>query len=118
MPFISCSVLRRRNLFALAPKKSVALQVRRRPSVDAAPISSGSDVGVIASSAGQALPAMAHVPSVGQADTGAERMPLEVAEQPAREVILLPMLGRTELPLVLVAPTAAGMVPLVEVPPM
>ena len=54
---------------------------------------------------------------MGQANAGAERAPLVVAEQPVAEVILLPMSERAELPLVLVAPTAVGVTPLVEVPP-
>ena len=88
----------------LVPKKSIAIQARKGPSVTA-------------SLADQAPPVVAPVPSVGQTDARAEGAPLAVAEQPAMEVIPLPTLGRTELPLVLVAPFVVGAAPLVEAPP-
>ena len=45
-------------------------------------------------------------------------MPSEVVEQPAMEVIPLSTIGQTELPTALVVPTAMGVTPLVEAPPM
>ena len=54
------------------------------------------------------------MPSVGQADAGAEGAPSEVAEQLAAEVIPLATSERTELPLVLVAPSVVGVAPPVE----
>ena len=93
---------------ALAPKKSIAIQVRLWSSADIAPILGGSGAGVTTSSVGQALPMVAPVPSVGQADAGARRMPSEVAEELAREVMPLLTMGRSELPTTLVVPTLAG----------
>ena len=52
--FLSHSILRRRNLLALAPKKSIALQVRRQPSANVAPVSGGSGAGATASLADEA----------------------------------------------------------------
>ena len=102
----------------LAPKKSIALQVRRQPSVDVAPVLGGSGAGATASPAGHVPPTVAPVPSVGQAGARAQGVPSEVAKQPAMEVIPLPMTGRTELPNVLVASTAMGVMPPVEALPM
>ena len=116
--FLSRGVLRRRNLLALAPKKSVTLQVRWQSSVDVAPVLGRNKAGTTVSLTGHAPPMVAYVPSVGQAGAGAGGAPLEVAEQPAMEVIPLPMMGRTELPSMLVAPTAMGATPPVEAPPM
>ena len=96
---------------ALAPKKSVALQAGRTPSPDVAPVSGRSGADVAASSAGQALPMVAPVPLVGQADAGAKGAPLGVIEQTTAEVILPPMLERIELPLVLMAPSLVGAAP-------
>ena len=90
---------------ALAPKKSIALQAERVPSPNVAPILGRSGVDVAASSAGQASPAVAPVPSVGQAGTGAKEAPLGVAEQMTTEVTPPPTLGRTELLSALVAPS-------------
>ena len=50
---------------ALAPKKSVALQVRWWPSVNTTPVSGGSGAGVTTSPADQAPPAAMPVPLVG-----------------------------------------------------
>ena len=102
---------------ALAPKKSVALQVRQRPSADVAPISGGSGSGATASPAGEVPLAVAPVPSVGQASVGAEGAPSEVVEQPVIEAIPLLMSERMELPLTLVAPTVVGATPPVEALP-
>ena len=102
---------------ALAPKKSITVQVRRHPSADVAPISSGSSASVTTLLASEAPLMVAPVPSVGQAGAGAKGMPSEVAEEPAMEVIPLPMMGRMELPTALVAPTAVGVTPLVKAPP-
>ena len=70
----------------------------------------------MASSADQALPALALVPSVGQADTGANRAPLGVAEQTTAEVTPPPVSERKEPPLTLVAPSVVGAAPQVEAP--
>ena len=80
---------------ALVPKKSVAIQARKGPSVTA-------------SLAGQAPPVVAPEPSVGQEDTGAQGAPSEVAEQPAMAVIPLPTMGRMGLPTALMALTVVG----------
>ena len=96
---------------AVAPKNSIAIQARWGPLPDVAPISSRSGADVVASSAGQATPMVAPVPSVGQADAGAEGAPSEVAEQPATKVIPLPTSERMELPLALVVPSVVGMAP-------
>ena len=50
---------------ALAPKKSVALQARRGPSPDVAPISDKRGAGVTALLADQAPPIVVPMPSVG-----------------------------------------------------
>ena len=50
---------------ALAPKKSVALQVRRRSSVDIAHVSGGGSADVTALSVNQASLAVTPVPSAG-----------------------------------------------------
>ena len=93
---------------ALAANKSVALQAIRVPSPDVAPISGRSGTDVVASSAGQVLPAVAPVPSVGQAGARAEEAPLGVTEQTMAEETLPPMLEWTELPPTLVAPSMVG----------
>lgn len=103
---------------ALAPKKSIALQVRKQPSVDVAPISGGSSAGVTTSSTDHAPPMVASVPSVGQVGARADGTPSEVTEQPAMEVILLPTMGQMELSTALVAPTMVGATPLIEAPLM
>ena len=87
---------------APATKKSVAIQARRRPSPDVALISGGSGAGVIASSASQAPPMVVPMPSVEQADVGAQGAPSEVVEQPVMATIPL-----------LMAPTVAGATQLV-----
>ena len=117
MLFVPCSVYRQRNPLALGPKKSVALQLRQRPSAGVAPVLGGSGTSVTVSSAGRTLPTVAPVPSVGRADTGAQRAPLEVMEQPAMAAISLSTTGRMELPTVLVAPTVAGATQPVVTPP-
>ena len=71
-----------------------------------------------ASPVGQALPVAAPMPSAGQAGVGAQRIPSEVAEQPAMVVTPLPTTGRMELPTAIVAPTVAGATPSVEAPLM
>ena len=108
----SCSILRRHDFLAVAPKKSVAIQARRGPSPDVVPISGRSGADVAASSVGQAPP----VPSAGQADAGAKGAPSEVAEQTVAEVIPLPMSELTELPLAFVAPSVVGAALQVEGP--
>ena len=50
----------------------------------------------------------------GQVDAGAEGASSKVTEQTATEVILLPTLGQTELPLAFVAPFVVGAAPHVE----
>ena len=92
----------------LAPKKSVALQAGRAPSPDVAPVSSRSDTDVAVLLAGQALPAVAPMPSAGQAGTKAEEAPSEVAEQTTVEVTPPPTLERMELPPTLVVPSMVG----------
>ena len=116
MPFNSCRVLIQGRSLALAPKKSVALQAGQAPSPDVAPISGRSGTNVAASSAGQAPPAVAPMPSAGQADAGADGAPSRVTEQMAAKVTPPPMSERTELPLELVAPSVVGAAPQVEAP--
>ena len=58
---------------------------------------------------------VAPMPLVGQVSTEAEGVPSEITEQPTTEAILLPTSKRMELPLTLVAPTAAGTTPPVDV---
>ena len=108
MLFVPCSVGRQRNPLALAPKKSVALQARRQPLAGAMPVSGGSGASAIASSAGQALPTVAPVPSAGWAYAGVQGAPSEATEQPTMAAIPLPTTGRMGLPTALVAPTVAG----------
>ena len=93
---------------ALAPKKTVALQARRGPPPDVAPISGESGASVIASLASLAPPAVVPVPSVGQAINETKEVPIEVAAQPTTKVMPLPTLGRAELSVVPVASTTAG----------
>ena len=52
---------------ALAPKKTLALQARRGPLPDVAPVLGERGARVIASSADLSLPMVVPVPSVGQA---------------------------------------------------
>ena len=101
---------------ALVPKKSIALQAGRAPSPDVTPISGRSGVDVAASSASQALPAVVLMPSVGQADAGAEEAPSGVIEHMTTEVIPPPMSEWMELPLALVAPSVVGAAPQAEAP--
>ena len=61
------------------------------------------------SSADRMLPMVALVPSVGQVDAGAQRVPSEVAEQTAMTTIPLLMMGRMGLSIVLMALTMASM---------
>ena len=56
------------------------------------------------------------MPSVGQADVGAEGAPSRVAEQTAVEVIPPPTSERMELPLRLVVPSVVGAAPQAEAP--
>ena len=72
---------------ALAPKKTLALQVRRGPPFDVAPVLGESEAGATASLVGLAPPVMVTAPSVGQAINAAEGLPSEVAAQPVMEVI-------------------------------
>ena len=117
MLFVPCSVDRQCNPLALVPKKSVALQWRRQPSAGVAPVSGESGTSVTASSAGRMLPMVAPVPLAGWADTGAQRAPSEVREQPAMAAIPLPTMGQTGLPFALVAPTMVGATLSVVTPP-
>ena len=114
MSFNFCRILRWGRSLALAPKKSIALQAGWVPSPDVTPISGRSRANVVASSTGQAPPAVAPVPSVGQADAEAEEAPLWVAQHMATEVITPPTLERMEPPLMLVAPSVVGAVPQAE----
>ena len=108
MLFVPYSVGRQRNPLALAPKKSVALQLRRQSSVGAVPILGRSSASVTTSLVSQALPIMAPVPSVGRVDAGAQGAPSEVVEQPVMAAIPLSMMGWMGLPTALVAPTMVG----------
>ena len=108
MVFVPCCIGKQRNPLVLAPKKSVALQLRRQPLAGVTPISGGSNASVTTSSADQVLPTMAPVPSIGQTEVGAKGVPLEVKEQQAMATIPLPTMGQMGLPTVLVAPTVAG----------
>ena len=101
---------------ALAPKKSVALQVGWASSLDVAPVSGSSGADVAALSADQAPPAVAPVPSVGQAGARAEEAFLGVTEHMAAEVIPPPTSERTGPPLALVAPSVVGAAPQAEAP--
>ena len=94
---------------ALAPKKSIALQAGRQPSVGVAPVSSGSGVSVTTSPTGQVSPMVMPVPSAGQAGVGAQGTPSKVAEQPTMVATPLPTTGQMGLPTTLVAPTMEGM---------
>ena len=114
MPFNSCRVLRRGRSLVLAPKKSVALQAGHAPSPNVAPVSGRSGADVAASLVGQVPPAVAPMPSAGQADARAEEAPSGVIEQTAMEVILPPTLERTELSLTLVVPFVVGAAPQAE----
>ena len=96
---------------ALELKKNVPLQAGWAPSPDVAPISGRSGADVVASSASQAPPTVAPVPSAGQADAGAGGAPSGVVEQTTAEVTPLPTSEQMELPLVLVAPSVVGVVP-------
>ena len=78
MLFVPCSVGRQRNPLALAPKKSVALQARQQPLAGAVPVLGESGASATASSAGQALPTVAPVPSAGRADAAAQGVSSEV----------------------------------------
>jgi len=108
MLFLLYSIMKWRNTLVLAPKKSVALQEGRQSSIGIMPISGVSGAGVTTSSAGQALPTVTPMPSVGQAGVGAQGTPSDVAKQPVMEAIPLPMMGRTELPFMLVALATVG----------
>jgi len=81
MLFVPCSVGRQRNPLALAPKKSVALQARQQPLAGAVPVLGESGASATASSAGQALPTVAPVPSAGRADAAAQGASSEVVVQ-------------------------------------
>ena len=108
MFFIPCSVDRQWNPLALAPKKSIALQLRRQPSVGIVPISGISGASVTTSPDGQTPPTVAPVPSAGWADVGVQGAPLEVMEQLVMAAIPLPMAGWTGLPTALMALTVVG----------
>ena len=99
---------------ALAPKKSVALQAGWTSSPDVAPILGRSRVDVAASSADQALPTVAPMPSAGQVDAGADGAPSGVTKQTTAEVTPPPMLEQAELLPMLVAPSVVGVTPQVE----
>ena len=106
-----CSVgrwVRQGASIALVPKKTLALQARRGPPSDVAPISGESEAGAAASSTGLAPQAMVPMPLVGQAIGEAEEAPLEVAAQPTMEVMPLPTSGRAELSTAPVASTTAA----------
>ena len=106
-----CSVgrrVRRGTSIALAAKKTIALQARRGPPPDVAPILGESGASVIASLTSLAPPTVVLVPSVGQAVGKAEAAPSEVAAQPVMEVMPLPMSGRAELSSAPIVLTMAG----------
>ena len=98
MFFIPYSVGRQQNPLVLVPKKSIALQLRWQLSAGVMPILGRSGISVTASSAGQTLPTVALVPSVGWTDVGAQGTPLEVTGQLAMVAIPLPMIGQMGLP--------------------
>jgi len=81
MLFVPCSVGRQRNPLALAPKKSVALQARQQPLAGAVPVLGESGASATASSARQALPTVAPVPSAGRADAAAQGASSKVVVQ-------------------------------------
>ena len=101
MFFVPCGIGRHRNPLALVPKKSIALQLGRRPSAGVVHVLGKSSASVTASLAGQAPPTMVPVPSVGRADADIQGAPLEVVEQLVTAVV--------PLPTALVALTVAGM---------
>ena len=80
---------------ALAPKKSVAIRVRR-------------ETLVTASSVDPTPPVVAPMPSVSQTGGEAEGAPLEVVEQLTVEAIPLPTSELAKLPTTLIASTTAG----------
>ena len=77
--------------------------------IEAATVLGGSGTSVTLSLAGQMLPMVAPVPSMGWADVGFQRVPSEVAEQPTMAAIPLSTIGRIGLPTPLMAPTVLGM---------
>ena len=77
----------------LAPKKSVALQVRRQPSAGVMLVLGRSNASVTVLLVGQALPTMAPMPSMGRADAGAQGTPSGAAKKPAMVAIPLSMMG-------------------------
>ena len=81
---------------------------------DVAPVSGSSGADVAAPSAGQALPTMVPMPSVGQAGAGAEEAPSGVTEQTTAEVTPPPTLVWTELSPVHVVPSVVGVTPQVK----
>ena len=103
---------------AQVPKKTVALQARRGPPPDVALILGESGVGITASLAGLAPPAVVPMSSMGQAIGEAEEAPSEVTAQPVMEVMPLPTSGRAELSAAPVASTMVGAALPDEVPPM
>ena len=70
-----------------APKKTLALQARRGPPSDVAPVLGESEAGATASPMGLALPVMVPAPSVGRAIGAADGSPSKVAARLAMEVI-------------------------------
>ena len=86
------------------------------PSPDVTPVSDRSGIDIAASLAGPVLPVVTPAPSVGQVGAGAEEAPSGVAEQMTAGVTPLPTLERTGPLPVLVAPSAVGAAPQVEVP--
>ena len=117
MTYVFCPLQRWQEAQSLG----VGTKEKHRPSGEVAagavPVSGGRGASATASLAGQALPTVAPVPSVGRVDAGAQEMPSEVAEPSAMEVILLPMMGRTGLSTALMAPTVAGMTQLIRTLP-
>ena len=69
------------------PKKTLALQARRGPPSDVAPVLGESEAGATASPTGLALPVMVPAPSVGRSIGAADGSPSEVAARLATEVI-------------------------------
>lgn len=105
--FALCSVGRHRPPLALAPKKSVTLQVVRQPSSGFAPGLGGSGARAATAPAGQALLATATVPPGGQADAGAREASTEDVEQPTAATTLSATTEQMEPPAMQVVASAA-----------
>ena len=94
MFFVPCSFSRQRNPLAMAPKKSIAVQLGWQPSTSVVPILDESGANVTTSPAGKAPPTVVPMPLAGRVDVGFQGAPSEVMEHPKMATILLPMVGR------------------------